>query len=83
MQEEWKEIFEWLDTQPVASKGVLYVNAARRFLPCFHLLRVVDPIFQNLGQSPSPSPNLSQKMLVDTEEGEEPMTEKEMHTRLN
>ena len=35
--EEWEEVFQWLDTQPVSAKGVPYVSAARRFLPHFHI----------------------------------------------
>ena len=35
--EEWQEVFEWLDTQPATGKGVPYANAAKRFLPRFHV----------------------------------------------
>ena len=35
----WEEIFEWLDTQTVTAKGVLYTNATRRFLPRFHIAK--------------------------------------------
>ena len=37
--EEWEEVYEWLDTQPVTAKGFLYVSAARRFLPRFHIAK--------------------------------------------
>ena len=50
-EEEWEEVFEWLDAQPVTSKGVSYVSAAGRFLPCFHIAEYKAgcsrwPIFQ-------------------------------------